>query len=133
MLSHVSQSVSSVCICYSIYLCSYDCQNTIAHQSEPDTTRHNTIQDTSGSQPVFRRGYLKTNTVTVATEASETPGYTMFPLQSDHFTQPLCWSCKAVKMEVDTDASLSTMFLPTFKKFWPRRELQPSISIFLLL
>ena len=34
--------VSSVCFCYSINLYPYACQNTIAHQSEPDSTRHNT-------------------------------------------------------------------------------------------
>ena len=33
---------------------------------------------------------------------------------------------RAIKMEVDTGASLSIMSLPTFKKFWPQRELQPS-------
>ena len=62
--------------------------------------------------------------------ATETPEYTMFPLQSDHFTQPYTMEVqiddRAIKMEVDTGASLSIMSLPTFKKFWPQRELQPS-------
>ena len=54
----------------------------------------------------------------------------MFPLQSDHFTQPYTLELqiddKAVKMEVDTGASLSIISLPTFRKFWPRKELRPS-------
>ena len=53
-----------------------------------------------------------------------------FPLQSDHFTQPYTLELqiddKAVKMEVDTGASLSIISLPTFRKFWPRKELRPS-------
>ena len=88
------------------------------------------LETPTAANQFLEEATLQDNTVSKATEASETPEYTMFPLQSDHFTQPYTLELqiddKAVKMEVDTGASLSIISLPTFRKFWPRKELRPS-------
>ena len=46
------------------------------------------LETPTAANQFLEEATLQDNTVSKATEASETPEYTMFPLQSDHFTQP---------------------------------------------
>ena len=67
---------------------------------------------TSTETPTAAEATLQDNTVSKATEASETPEYTMFP-QSDHFTAVYVGAAnrRQSRLEVDTGASLSIITL----------------------